>query len=528
MQTYRLITDQQIQDNLGDVLTSYEQYMRDFRQSVSCPNGWTVLPRIVKQPGETAMQLRERILASPCDYNDLMGDDIPFIVLHEYPFGHYPDAVPGDGLYFTPGTLTVDVDNVVISKPDADPFGAFGRIGPYNKQSTDTDKSMEEYRQWLTDEMNPLPWLYAPEVWIDDHFAYAPYDDIGNGARAQIPAGWTVKDLRTLVGVGDTNDMIDGEWAQLATRPVMVNFNLDGGFWNRLYNTGSAKDWRATNPGAYLEVIFGSEQDEFWNDDNLMVAATTTPYCNCCYCDWWGEEHMGLFFAGRPIGDVQRAPGYWAKKVYGTIQGSCTKMLLDPQLALLDQEKRLSAVEQKIPLMQTTIDDLKASGTGTGGGPGGGTGDGGGTGGSTVLAWNLGGPDVGAFKGISGTNWTAPTPASVAGVKDAAPAAVYQTGWTGAGFAFKSSQVPAGNYVALLHGAEPQFGSAGARVQTITVNDKAVTVDWFALAGASNKAVVISVPVTVGADGVLAVSGVPASSKMACWLCAVELRAATG
>jgi len=366
MPTYRLITDQQIETDCADLLPAYEQYLRDFRQSVACPSGFTVLPRITMQPGESLSALRDRILAQgQCDYNDLMGDSIPFPVLHEFPFGHVPDAVPGDGIYFAPGPMTVDSGNIVTSKPEADPFGAFGRIGPFNVESTDTRISAQKYRDWLTDQMNPLPFLYAPEVAVDDHFAFPPYADIGAGASAQIPAGWTVHEMTGLTETGDNNDFQDGEWAIIAARPVMCNINLDGGFWNRLYNTGSSKEWRAANPGAYLEVIFGSEQDEWWSDDNLMVTAISTPYCNCCYIDWWGQEQLHLFFAGQPVGAVQRAAGYYAKKMYGTIQGSCAHMLLDPQLALVQAQNDINDLKAWKTSVQPKIDAVLA---GTGGG----------------------------------------------------------------------------------------------------------------------------------------------------------------
>lgn len=235
--------------------------------------------------------------------------------------------------------------------------------------------------------------------------------------------------------------------------------------------------------------------------------------------DWWGYGSVAGWDEHTPIGKVVQLSHYQDSFILATLMGDGTLVRRFPVVSASDWAVLQQTVAQLVTRIASV--EAKVSGSGTGTGDGGGTGD---TSGKTVTAWNLGGPDIANFKGVSGPNWMAPNPASVAGVINAAPIDVYRTGWTGANFTWQTGGITPGNYTVLLHGTEPQYTSTGKRVQAFTVNGKQVTVDWFALAGAANKATAVSVAVTVAADGILVVSDA-AGAGMACWLCAVELKA---
>lgn len=149
-----------------------------------------------------------------------------------------------------------------------------------------------------------------------------------------------------------------------------------------------------------------------------------------------------------------------------------------------------------------------------------------------LLAWNLGGPDLGIYKVATATGGVRcdapPVVISVVGLLNAAPAGVYSTGWSGLNFTVNLSGIAPGKYTLTLHGCECWYGSSGQRVQDFTVNGALLfpAVDWYVRAGGQNKAATVSAPVTIGADGKLAIAAVRHGGvDPNTWLCAFDLRA---
>ncbi len=131
---------------------------------------------------------------------------------------------------------------------------------------------------------------------------------------------------------------------------------------------------------------------------------------------------------------------------------------------------------------------------------------------ATTLQINAGGGASGTFTAdtdVSGGNIYATNAAtSTAGVINPAPQAVYQSERYG-NFTYTVPNLPPGaSYTLRLHFAEIYWTSPGQRVFNVSVNSMAVlsNFDIVAAAGAANKAVVESFPVTADANGKVVVT----------------------
>jgi len=371
MPTFRFITDQAIEDNCADLLPLVEQYHRNVQQK-SVPNGFTVLPRINAQ-GMAPFDLRARCMAVPCDYNVLIGDGVPFLMQGADTYYHGYGPEPADGFYFGGSNLVFDSAGTIISWQDTGLQMAHSRMY-YRWQSEDTvDTSLALYRKSLQRLLDSPRYemLYAGVIAIDDHFAYDPFRSIGDGSRAQVPSWWTMRDLRSLPVTEAGGSRTDGEWEGTVTQPILVSVNLDGGFQQGFYNTGYSADWRRINPGIKFLIGFGSFFGNEQNDQNLLTGCTTTDWCSSGLCNWWGRLPIGLFLAGRPLGDVltnnTASPG---ERYLTAISGWCTDMITDAQLALTQATADIAALKTWQATAAPQLAALVSAGPGTGGGGG--------------------------------------------------------------------------------------------------------------------------------------------------------------
>lgn len=352
--TFQLVTDDAVERDCADLIPLLEAKKRKL--------GRVVLPRINAQ-GMSAADLCARLVSIKPDYTVMIGDDVAHIYVFALPDGHEQRNLWACKLFVTDGILVMDANNVVTKAPTDSagryvaPFGAISRV-KYNAQSGDGRSTSEMYRQSLQKmiDWDTLVSSYSPVVAVDDHLAYSIsgetiYLDVGKRVRAEIPAAILEDHQEAPTTAPDGTDGIWVGWSN----PILVGITLAGGQEFRsspgMYYAGLTANWRADKPQAAVAGFFGSYQCDYEWDNNLVIAATTTPGVFISIYDWAGRFPLSIFLRGGAIGDASIAfepTGELSHFITDILGGDCSAVLPADMLRKLGTSTSTTAEIQSI------------------------------------------------------------------------------------------------------------------------------------------------------------------------------------